>query len=259
MTTSERPISEDDLHAYVDGVLDPARQPDVEQYLSNHPEAATRTAGWHVASEALRRAVAWKAAEPVPAQLNVAHIANARLNQRWVPWRVAASILVALVVGAGSGWMARTPNTENGIAAVASEAAMAQRVFAMDPMHPVEFAANQQAELVNWVSSRLGRPVVPPDLSRSGYRLMGGRVVATDHGPACMFLYQNADAHRMTLFVRPMGKIDMNAKMQPVQMADTTGFVWANNGLGFSLVANHPMTNLHDLANQVRSDMGAKI
>jgi anti-sigma factor RsiW len=129
----------------------------------------------------------------------------------------------------------------------------------MDPMHPVEFAADQQAQLVNWVSARLGRPVVPPDLSKSGYHLMGGRVVATDHGPAGMFLYQNADGHRMTLFVRPMGKIDMNANMQPVQMADTTGFVWANNGLGISLVANHPMANLHDLANQVRSDMGSRI
>jgi len=259
MTRSERPISEDDLHAYVDGVLDAARQPDVEQYLRDHPEAATRVAGWQMADEALRRAVAWKAAEPVPAQLNVARIANARLNQRWVPWRMAASILVALVIGAGSGWVAHTPDTDRGIASVASEAAMAQRVFAMDPMHPVEFAADQQAQLVNWVSARLGRPVVPPDLSKSGYHLMGGRVVATDHGPAGMFLYQNADGHRMTLFVRPMGKIDMNANMQPVQMADTTGFVWANNGLGISLVANHPMANLHDLANQVRSDMGSRI
>lgn len=259
MTRSERPISEDDLHAYVDGVLDSARQPDVERYLRDHPEAAMRIAGWQMTNDALRRAVGWKAAEPLPTRLNVARIANARLSQRWVPWRTAASILVALVVGAGGGWMAHTPNPERGIAAVATEAAIAQRVFAMDPMHPVEFAGDQQAQLVNWVSTRLGRPVVPPDLSKSGYHLMGGRVVATEHGPAGMFLYQNADDHRMTLFVRPMGKIDMNAKMQPVQMADTTGFVWANNGLGISLVANHPMANLHDLANQVRSDMGAKI
>lgn len=259
MTGNERPISEDDLHAYVDGVLDQTRRADVERYLSEHPEAAARVDGWQVANEALRRAVAWKAAEPVPARLNVAHLANSRLGQRWVPWRMAASILVALAIGAGGGWMAHTPTPDSGIAAVVREAAMAQRVFASDHMHPVEFAADQQAQLVNWVSARLGRAVVPPDLSRSGYQLLGGRVVATEHGPASMFLYQNADGSRMTLFVRPMEKIDMNAKMEPVRTADTTGYAWAKNGLGFSLLANHPMTRLHDLANQVRSDMGSEI
>ena len=259
MMTSERPISEDDLHAYVEGVLDQARRAAVERHLTDNPQTATRVAGWQQADEALRQAVGWKAEEPVPTELNVARIAASRMNRHWTPWRMAASILVALLVGAGSGWVAHTPNTGNGIESVALEAATAQRVFAHDPMHPVEFSANEQDKLVHWVSLRLGRPVAPPDLSKSGYRLLGGRIIATEHGPGSMFLYETTDGERVTLFVRPMEQIDQNATMRPVDMQHTSGFAWAKRGLGFSLVASNPIEGLHQLANKVRDEMTPEI
>ena len=34
---SSRPITEDDLHGYVDGVLEPERVADVAAYLEDHP------------------------------------------------------------------------------------------------------------------------------------------------------------------------------------------------------------------------------
>jgi len=37
-----RPITEDDLHAYVDGVLDIARNAEVAVYLDTHPDVARR-------------------------------------------------------------------------------------------------------------------------------------------------------------------------------------------------------------------------
>lgn len=255
----ERPISEQDLHAYVDGFLDPARRASVERYLADHPQQAERMAGWQAANEALRQAVAWKAEEPVPAALNVHRLVNTQLSQRWTPWRMAASILVALAVGAGAGWYAHTPSAEGGIASVGMEASMAQRVFATDRLHPVEFTADEQAQLVKWASARLGRSIAPPDLTRAGYQLLGGRIIATEHGPACMFLYQNGTGGRISLFLRPMHRIDLNAKMQPVQGTDTTGFVWSRNGMGFGLVASDPVDALHELANRVRNEMASKI
>jgi anti-sigma factor RsiW len=257
MTTSDQPISEYDFHAYVDGFLDPARRTSVEGYLADHPQVAERIAGWWTVNEALRKAVTWKAEQPVPAALNVARVVNARSSQRWVPWRMAASILVALTVGAGSGWIAHRPSPENGIASVATEASMAQQVFAADSLHPVEFGPDEQSQLVKWVSLRLGRPVAPPDLSESGYRLLGGRIIGTEHGPGCMFLYESNAGVRITLFVRPMQGIDMNAKMQPVQTANTAGFVWSHNGVGFGLVSNNPMATLHEVANRVRGEMSS--
>ena len=36
--------------------------------------------------------------------------------------------------------------------------------------------ASDSAQLVQWVSNRLKQPVTLPDLTGSGYRLMGGRL-----------------------------------------------------------------------------------
>jgi hypothetical protein len=74
-----------------------------------------------------------------------------------------------------------------------------------------------------------------------------------------MFLYEGPDGARVTLFARPMGQIDQNATMQPVEMQHTSGFAWAKNGLGFSLVASNPIEGLHQLANKVRDDMASAI
>ena len=256
---SERPISEEDLNAYVDGFLGPERRTRVERYLADHPHVAERIAGWQAANEALRDAVAWKGEEPVPATLSAARLAEARLRQRSTPWRMAAGVMIAIGIGAGAGWIAHTPGTGSGIASVAMEASMAQRVFATDPLHAVEFSVDEQPELLRWASLRLGRAVAPPDLSKAGYRLLGGRIVATEHGAGCMFLYQSATGIRISLFVRPMHNVDMNAKMRPVHEADTAGFVWSRNGMGFGLVSSDPIPPLHQLADQVRDAMNEPI
>lgn len=46
MTGDERPIGEQDLHAYVDGFLDPVRRPTVERYLADHPREANTVSVW---------------------------------------------------------------------------------------------------------------------------------------------------------------------------------------------------------------------
>lgn len=257
--TNGRPICEDDLHAYVDGFLDPERQLAVERYLADHPDAAARIAGWQAGNQALREAVAWKAHEPVPISLNVARLVEARLSRRWSAWRTAAAAVLALMIGAGSGWIARGPGAPTGVALVGMEAMAAYHMFAGDDMHPVEFSADQQPQLVNWISQRLGRHVAPPDLSKSGYQFMGARMVATPQGPACMFLYNDAKQNRIELFVRPMEQRDMQAPMRPMQAQHMTGYIWANDGLGVGLVAAQPMPALHELSNQVRSEMGSRI
>ena len=54
--TFERPITEEDLHAYVDAVLKPPRLNEVEAYLESHPDVALRVAGYARQAEKLRAA-----------------------------------------------------------------------------------------------------------------------------------------------------------------------------------------------------------
>ena len=73
-----RPITEDDLHAYTDHVLDSTRQAEVMAYLDAHPDVAQRVAKFSSQREMLRAALAPIADEPIPPQLNLSRIIAAR-------------------------------------------------------------------------------------------------------------------------------------------------------------------------------------
>ena len=104
------------------------------------------------------------------------------------------------------------PPTSGGGVALADEAAYTYQVYAADKGRPVEIKASDQADLIKWVSNRLRHTVSEPDLSASGYRFMGGRLVATAHGPAAMFMYDDDRGTRLVMLTRPMA-VDQHSPM----------------------------------------------
>jgi anti-sigma factor RsiW len=158
-----------------------------------------------------------------------------------------------LSVGGISGWIARgsMEPPASGLAALAQEAAYSYDVYAPDHARPVEIRASDSAQLVQWASSRLHQPVKVPDLTNAGYRLMGGRVVATSHGPAAMFMYDSDHGQRLVVLTRPM-TTDQGAPMTPQTSGDVVGFSWADGGMGYSLVGQSPTEALRPIADEVR-------
>ena len=145
-----------------------------------------------------------------------------------------------------------TLSPQVGVAALSREAADNYRVYAADRARPVEIPGAQQAVLTKWISNRLKRPVAAPDLTIAGYRLMGGRLVATPHGPAGLFLYDNAQGVRLAVFVRPMEKTDQNAPMADSSVDGLDGVAWADDGLGYDLAGPVPAHDLRPIANELR-------
>ena len=183
---SSHPITEDDLHGFVDHLLDSARRSEVQIYLDAHPEIAARIATFSRQREALRAAAAPIADEPIPPQLNVRHLMDGRRRSQAWSWRSMVASVLLLVVGGAGGWSLRGTAVErsetSGITALAQEAAYTFNVYGIDRSHPVEFGPTDKAQLVSWIASRTGRTVSVPDLTASGYAFMGGRLVATPHG-----------------------------------------------------------------------------
>ena len=260
--TIERPITEEDLHGYVDAVLEPPRLNEVEAYLKSHPDVALRVAGYVQQTEQLRAAFAPIAQEPVPVELNLARLIEARRPSRLAPWRAAAAAILLFGVGAAGGWSMRGPAPAaqtTGIAALAQEAAYNFSVYGADHVHPVAIRAAARENLVSWLSSRLQTPVTVPNLSASGYRFMGGSLVATAHGPAGMLMYDNDHGIRLVMFMRPMGVDKDVPTMVPSGNGAVAGFSWSNNGIGYSLVGAVSSEILYPLANQVRSQVSSRI
>lgn len=252
-----RPISDDDLQAYVDQALGVDRQPEVTDYLRRHPEVGRRIEGHIAQRAALRDALAPIADEPIPPELGLSALVAAR-RARLNAWRPAVAAAMIFCLGGLGGWTTRAVFTPpvNGVRALAREAADNYRVYASDTQRPVEMGSTQQADLVRWVSSRLRSPVAIPDLESAGYRFLGGRLVTTPHGPAAMFLYDNDQGERLGVMVRPMD-VEMNAAMSERTDQGLDGVSWATDGIGYSLVAPTRPTSLHPLAKEVRRQVEA--
>ncbi len=253
-----RPIGDDDLQGLVDERLDTARRREVEAYLDAHPEARARVARMIALREEMRAAFAPIAAEPVPARLNLARIVETRRRpahpiwQVFPIWQAMAAGLLLLVGGAG-GWGLRevVSPVPTGIEALAQSASMNYAVYAPDHTRPVELAAADRDELAGWFSARMKRPVAVPDLSGSGYRLMGGRLVATQQGPAGLLMYDDGHGARFVMLMRPMS-VPGDAPMRAHTTETSNGYAWAQDGLGYSLVGAADPTILHPLANEIR-------
>jgi len=250
---NHRPITEDDLHAYVDRVLEPERQAEVAAYLGDHPDVAKRVTAFADQRDLLRAALAPIAEEPLPPKLNLASIIENRARRPSVArWAMAAMLLLS--IGGLGGWAVRGAwqPSPSGLVALAQEATASYKVYAPDRIRPVEVRASDSGQLVQWVSDRLRRPVKVPDLTTSGYRLMGGRLVATEHGPAAMFMYDDDHGSRIVVLTRPMSSADQNAPMTPQSQGDVGGFAWADDGVGYSLVGHAAPEFLRPIANEVR-------
>lgn len=247
-----RPITEDDIQAFVDERLEAPRRAEVEAYLACHPELGRRVERMRGLGDALRDAFAPVAAEPVPAQLNLAHLIEARRRPRLPAWQAAAAA-VLLAFGGIGGWGLRgtLSSPVTGIDALAQEASANYAVYAPDRLRPVELAASNSDELARWFSARLDRRVGVPDLSASGYRLMGGRLVATPHGPAGLLMYDDPRGTRLVMLMRPMAQPG-DAPMREHRAGSATGYAWAQDGLGYSLVGASDPAVLHPLANEIR-------
>jgi anti-sigma factor RsiW len=247
---SARPITEDDLNAYVDQALDQARHGDVEAYLAANPDVARRIAAYGRDRDALRAALAPVAAEPAPPELNLNNLIAARKNAPAPWWRAVAA---ALLIGAGGlgGWsMHDTLKPSAGIAALAQEAAASYAVYAPDTVRPVEMRADAKLELVAWASQRLGYPVAIPDLSVAGFRFMGGRLIATAHGPGLLLMFDDDKGTRLVMLTRAMA-VDRDKPMKEIAAGPATSFNWAQNGIGYSLIGPVTPAVLHPLANEI--------
>jgi anti-sigma factor RsiW len=255
MTGPQGPIAEEELHAYIDGLLGDERRAAIERYLQTHPETAERFAVYAAQRQALRTAAFAAARDPIPPNLNLARLLEEALRSRRRSWRAAAGVVLALGLGVGTGWFAgQRPPT--GIDAIAQEAAASYAVYATDKRRPVEVWATEKDDLTRWLTNRLNRPVSPPDLSSRQYQLLGGRLIATPHGPAALFMYENSRRVRLAIYLRPVA----GGETTPIRATDVNyldGCTWIERGVGYSLVAAEPYDKLEELARLAREEPGS--
>ncbi len=199
MIDRDFPVTEEELHAYVDAELPADRRAAVEAWLATHADDMARVAAWRAQADAIRARYGAVAAEPVPSRFDLG-----RLERNSRSWRAyaAAAVLAAFVIGGIGGWVARgvSAAAPNKFEMLTADALDAYKLYVVEVRHPVEVPGSEAAHLVQWLSKRVGYELRAPDLQKIGLKLVGGRLLPGSAGAAAFFMYENASGERFTLY-----------------------------------------------------------
>jgi anti-sigma factor RsiW len=117
-------------------------------------------------------------------------------------------------------------------------------------LHPVEVPAEQEAHLVQWLSRRVGKPLAAPNLTVQGYRLIGGRLLPDSGEAAALFMYENTQGNRLTLYARSGGN-DEQTSFRFETQDDVSAFSWIDNGLSYVVTAKVERAQLLPIAEAI--------
>ena len=247
MTDPKIPVTEDELHAYIDNELPSERRGDVEAWLAAHPDDAERVQSWRAMAETLHARYDSVADEPVPRRLEIERLVQQ--PRRWMYGAIAAT-LVAFIAGGGAGWLA------HGVAAAPSafqsftgEALGAHRLYVVEVRHPVEVSGNDRAHLQAWLTKRCGWIVRAPELDAAGLKLVGGRLLPGPTGPVSFLMYESASGERFTIY---SAKADAETTQMRYARQDKDGALfWADRGVAYVVSGSSDRERLTQVARLV--------
>lgn len=280
-------ITEDDLQAYVDGQLRAERQGEVEAYLTMHPEEKLRMDAYKAQNETLRQLFNPVLDEAMPAALLAVvnspaasaqgrnpgvipqedYLPGAVYSQkqaflsRWSLQRIAAGLVIAMLGGA-AGWLGhaqyQTSEPTAQLTPLPRQAAVAHVVYSPDVRRPVEVTADQEDQLVKWLSKRLGTPVSPPKLGVLGYELIGGRLLPGNTGPVAQFMYHDSSGQRLTLYVSTENASNRDTAFRFAKEGPVNVFYWVDGKFGYALSAGIDKKELARVATAVYDQLDHK-
>jgi anti-sigma factor RsiW len=196
------PVSEDELHAYIDGELPTERRVVVAAWLGAHPEVATQVAAWRAQAEGIRARYSAVAKEPVPARLKLDYLARHVRASRRLWMGAAAAALIAFVGGGATGWFMHSAvaSPPNSFGILTADALEAHKLYVVEVRHPVEVPGSERAHMMSWLSKRVGYRLRVPDLSAMNLKLVGGRLLPGPNGASAFYMYESPSGERYTVY-----------------------------------------------------------
>lgn len=246
-------ISDVDLNAFHDAELPEAEAARVAAALEADPALRARLAA--LAADRRRLAAAAEAGESDPASdalaARLATALEAR-RRRARARRLSGAALALAAVGA-AGWFGHAalfPDAAGGSAGFVADAAGAHAVFAHDPVHPVEYGPEAEAEMRAWFQSHLGEDAPVPRLDELGFALVGGRLLGDAEGPLAQLIYENAARDRVSLiYGRRAASGGEDIKL--VKIGKSLAGWWRSGDYAWAVIEDSPGADIGVIATHV--------
>jgi mycothiol system anti-sigma-R factor len=193
------------LHAYLDGELDRRAVDEVESHLESCRDCASQLGVIEAVRKVVREgAPRYKAPASLRARLQSSEESSQperqayRANkQQW--WAMAASLVVAFVLGAGTMRLHTGDVAGEGAQQAFVHDLLASHLRALAATSPVDVVSSNRHTVKPWFAGKVGQSPPVRDFAAEGFPLVGGRidyvgdqripVLAYSHGPHLIDVY----------------------------------------------------------------------
>lgn len=244
------------LHAYVDGQLDGDTQREVEKYLGSNTEAREQVEDYQRINELLRQHYDPVLDEPVPDSLQIKR--RLRINRPGFLSQIAAAIAF-LVIGLVSGlYLGLNLNVEPVLAEsevdhIVGEVVAAYTIYTPEVRHPVEVPGNQKEHLVAWLSKRMGRQIIAPQLNNHDMHLLGGRLLAFDDGPGALLMYEDPHGQRIVFYA--CHSSEKSSAFHYAKQEDVSVYYWVDSSITYAIAGEMKKERLLPMAEAVYNQL----
>lgn len=257
MTDEQTPVTEADLHAYVDGHLDEDRRRQVELWLKDHPDEAAEVRQWQQQADDLKAAFSnYARFSENDRTLLDPEVQTGTPAPFWRRAGLLAASLLLFLSGATAGiyadrfYLGSPPvETASALESLPGQSKTAFLVYASEKRHPVEVGADEEAHLIAWLGKRLDYKLVAPDLRAEGFSLVGGRLVPVNGRAGAMLMYQDAGGQRLTVLLgRNPESRETSFRFETSGSIET--FYWIDGEIGYAVTGEVTRAKLQAVAEE---------
>ncbi|WP_210259491.1 anti-sigma factor [Devosia sp. 1635] len=227
------PISEEDLHAYIDEQLDVVRRVEVEAFLAERPEAAARVMADLRARDELRLALAPMASLVRPSTGDAARRIDAALSRQAMVHRFRPAMAAVVLVAAG--WLAHGVYSPGTLGANAVpgyvEAALSARQTSL-----LRAAMFSQPEAPDYDRAELlsATAIVTPELP-ADWTVTDVQVFPSQFGPSIEMTIDAVGYGTLSLFAARPGGFAVSP-VSTLEMDDLSGAHWQLGEVAYALL-----------------------
>ncbi|WP_420349198.1 anti-sigma factor family protein [Pelagibius sp.] len=279
---SDNSVSEEDLQAYVDGLLPAADRARVEAYLARRPDESERLAAYRKQNIGLHGLFdsggsdsgssdsgrgedfgdlppqMAMLAQQLDDRLQVAAPRRSYAKQ----FRSLAAALAVMITAGGAGWLTYDQffRPSDPLVAFTRQAAEAHARLAERQLAGMAASETSGRQVVTWLSEQPeGAPLRVPDLESLGFQLIAERVTPTASGQrAAQLLYQDEDGHRISLFMRA-GRSNANTSFTFAREGEASQFFWRSGSFAYSLIGMMEQKRLLEIAEVISEELQREV
>lgn len=247
-------ITQEFLHAYLDGEVDLARSLEVEQHMQNCQVCASAYRNQTALRSAFKDSSLYYSA---PAKLekrirsSLRREAKSEVGRRWFDWRWLPIGALALILLLGFVIWRAAPGLRPAGDDLLAQEMVSNHVRSLQlESHRTDVISSDQHTVKPWFDGKLDFAPPVKDFSSQGFPLIGGRLEYLNNRAVAALIYQR-QKHFINLYIWPAEQSNATSEVATKRQGYNL-LHWTNSGMTYWAISDLNGVELHEFARLVQ-------